>query len=204
MNLFKFSRAFFSLSRWLVRWVVVSACSRWERSRRGAGQVISWHCSSAVVLGLVAGELPSQRHFSLSSSFIWQLRQKNHNKIRGFVVSEIEDGSLLNDERDTGWGPKWSSGPFENHPTEFSQSCGESGGTCPGRWRCLRKRISGKTLQNQRQFLRFHSFSTFQALKSLSDSLKTQPEYSCSEGEQEVNRKKNRYKDILPCKSGYS
>ena len=41
----------------------------------------------------------------------------------------------------------------------------------------------------------------FQALKSFSDSLKTQSDYSCSEGEKEVNRKKNRYKDILPCKS---
>ena len=50
----------------------------------------------------------------------------------------------------------------------------------------------------------FIHFDIFQALKSLSDSLKTQPEYSCSEGEQEVNRKKNRYKDILPCKSSYS
>ena len=40
----------------------------------------------------------------------------------------------------------------------------------------------------------------FQALKSLSESLRNQSEYSCSQGEQEVNRKKNRYKDILPCK----
>lgn len=38
----------------------------------------------------------------------------------------------------------------------------------------------------------------FQALKSLSESLRSQSEYSCSEGEKEVNRKKNRYKDILP------
>ncbi len=40
----------------------------------------------------------------------------------------------------------------------------------------------------------------FQSLKSFSDSLKTQAEFSSSEGEKEVNRKKNRYKDILPCK----
>ena len=38
----------------------------------------------------------------------------------------------------------------------------------------------------------------FQELKSFSDQLKTFPEYSCSQGEMEVNRKKNRYKDILP------
>jgi len=38
----------------------------------------------------------------------------------------------------------------------------------------------------------------FLALKSLSESLRNQSEYSCSQGEQEVNRKKNRYKDILP------
>lgn len=37
-----------------------------------------------------------------------------------------------------------------------------------------------------------------QQLKSFSDSLKTQPDFSCKEGELEVNRKKNRYKDILP------
>lgn len=41
----------------------------------------------------------------------------------------------------------------------------------------------------------------FQALKSFSESLRSQTEYSCGEGEKEVNRKKNRYKDILPCKS---
>jgi protein tyrosine phosphatase len=38
----------------------------------------------------------------------------------------------------------------------------------------------------------------FQELKSFSDHLKTLPEYSSGEGELEVNRKKNRYKDILP------
>ena len=38
----------------------------------------------------------------------------------------------------------------------------------------------------------------FQRLKAFSDSLKQQAEFSCSEGEMEVNRKKNRYKDILP------
>lgn len=32
-----------------------------------------------------------------------------------------------------------------------------------------------------------------------SDKLKSQAEFSSSEGEKEVNRKKNRYKDILPC-----
>ena len=36
------------------------------------------------------------------------------------------------------------------------------------------------------------------ALKGFSDELKTQEEYSSSEGDKEVNRKKNRYKDILP------
>lgn len=38
----------------------------------------------------------------------------------------------------------------------------------------------------------------FQALKGFSDDLKTQEEFSSSEGDKEVNRKKNRYKDILP------
>lgn len=41
-------------------------------------------------------------------------------------------------------------------------------------------------------------YSPPQQLKSQSDALRTQPEFSCSEGELEVNRKKNRYKDILP------
>ena len=38
----------------------------------------------------------------------------------------------------------------------------------------------------------------FQELKSFSDHLRTQPDFGCGEGELEVNRKKNRYKDILP------
>ena len=38
----------------------------------------------------------------------------------------------------------------------------------------------------------------FQELKSFSDHLRTEPEHGCGEGELEVNRKKNRYKDILP------
>jgi len=40
----------------------------------------------------------------------------------------------------------------------------------------------------------------FQELKLLSESLKGMPMYLCKEGEKEVNRRKNRYKDILPCK----
>ena len=40
----------------------------------------------------------------------------------------------------------------------------------------------------------------FQELKILSESLKGIQLYSCKEGEKEVNRRKNRYKDILPCK----
>jgi len=39
----------------------------------------------------------------------------------------------------------------------------------------------------------------FQELKLLGESLKGMPMYSCSQGEKEVNRRKNRYKDILPC-----
>ena len=39
----------------------------------------------------------------------------------------------------------------------------------------------------------------FQELKLMSESLKGLPMYSCNEGEKEVNRRKNRYKDILPC-----
>lgn len=38
----------------------------------------------------------------------------------------------------------------------------------------------------------------FQELKLLSESLKGLSMYSCKEGEKEVNRRKNRYKDILP------
>ncbi|XP_076042974.1 uncharacterized protein LOC143026451 isoform X4 [Oratosquilla oratoria] len=38
----------------------------------------------------------------------------------------------------------------------------------------------------------------FQELKILTESLKGLAEYSCLEGEKEVNRRKNRYKDILP------
>lgn len=43
----------------------------------------------------------------------------------------------------------------------------------------------------------------FQELKLLSESLKGLSVYSCKEGEKEVNRRKNRYKDILPCKQIY-
>ena len=43
----------------------------------------------------------------------------------------------------------------------------------------------------------------FQALKAFSDGLKGQADFSSSEGEKEVNRKKNRYKDILPCKKKF-
>ena len=43
-------------------------------------------------------------------------------------------------------------------------------------------------------------FFLVQALKAFSDGLKGQTDFSASEGEKEVNRKKNRYKDILPCK----
>ncbi|CAN7989109.1 unnamed protein product [Ixodes hexagonus] len=38
----------------------------------------------------------------------------------------------------------------------------------------------------------------FQSLKELTERLKHDPEYACTEGQKEVNRKKNRYKDILP------
>lgn len=38
----------------------------------------------------------------------------------------------------------------------------------------------------------------FQDLKLLTESLKGRPEYCCLEGEKDVNRRKNRYKDILP------
>lgn len=38
----------------------------------------------------------------------------------------------------------------------------------------------------------------FQSLKELTERLKLDPEYACAEGQKEVNRKKNRYKDILP------
>lgn len=38
----------------------------------------------------------------------------------------------------------------------------------------------------------------FQKLKALTDKLKQDPEFSCKYGAQEINRCKNRYKDILP------
>lgn len=38
----------------------------------------------------------------------------------------------------------------------------------------------------------------FQSLKELTESLRHDPEYACSEGLKDVNRRKNRYKDILP------
>ncbi|XP_067119386.1 tyrosine-protein phosphatase non-receptor type 12-like [Centruroides vittatus] len=38
----------------------------------------------------------------------------------------------------------------------------------------------------------------FQQLKALTDKLKQDPEFSCKHGAQEINRCKNRYKDILP------
>lgn len=38
----------------------------------------------------------------------------------------------------------------------------------------------------------------FLSLKELTEKLKKDPEYSCSEGLKDVNRRKNRYKDILP------
>ena len=41
----------------------------------------------------------------------------------------------------------------------------------------------------------------FQELKLLGESLKGLPSHSCKEGEKEVNRRKNRYKDILPCET---
>ena len=44
----------------------------------------------------------------------------------------------------------------------------------------------------------------FQSLKAFSDGLKQQADFSCKEGEKDVNRKKNRYKDILPCESYFS
>ena len=40
-----------------------------------------------------------------------------------------------------------------------------------------------------------------QELKELTSRLKRDPKYSTSQGEREINRPKNRYKDILPCKS---
>ena len=39
-------------------------------------------------------------------------------------------------------------------------------------------------------------------LKELTESLKSDPTYPMNEGQSDVNRKKNRYKDILPCMTG--
>lgn len=38
----------------------------------------------------------------------------------------------------------------------------------------------------------------FQSLKELTESLRRNADFQCSEGLKEVNRRKNRYKDILP------
>lgn len=40
----------------------------------------------------------------------------------------------------------------------------------------------------------------FQSLKELTETLKKDPYYACSKGLEDVNIRKNRYKDILPCK----
>ena len=40
----------------------------------------------------------------------------------------------------------------------------------------------------------------FQALKQQSTRYKTEKTFSTAEGENEINIRKNRYKDILPCK----
>ncbi|XP_054280017.1 uncharacterized protein LOC128998066 isoform X2 [Macrosteles quadrilineatus] len=53
------------------------------------------------------------------------------------------------------------------------------------------------TLENQRNPEKSYE-AEFQELKLFSESIKGTKQYSCSEGEKEVNRKKNRYKDILP------
>ena len=39
----------------------------------------------------------------------------------------------------------------------------------------------------------------FQTLKELTETLKSDPNCASDEGENDVNRRKNRYKDILPC-----
>lgn len=44
----------------------------------------------------------------------------------------------------------------------------------------------------------------FASLKELTESLKCDRDYSVSEGLKDVNRRKNRYKDILPCESSVS
>jgi tyrosine-protein phosphatase non-receptor type 12/18/22 len=43
----------------------------------------------------------------------------------------------------------------------------------------------------------------FQALKELTESLKTDPNCGSNEGENDVNKRKNRYKDILPCNQSF-
>ena len=39
----------------------------------------------------------------------------------------------------------------------------------------------------------------FHTLKDLTEQLKSDPNCASDEGENDVNRRKNRYKDILPC-----
>ena len=49
------------------------------------------------------------------------------------------------------------------------------------------------------QFVVNAYFIGLQELKDITESLKSKPGFECSEGEKDVNRRKNRYKDILPC-----
>ena len=42
------------------------------------------------------------------------------------------------------------------------------------------------------------NYFIFQALKAYSEDLKSKDDFSCSEGDSDANKKKNRYKDILP------
>ena len=59
------------------------------------------------------------------------------------------------------------------------------------------------TLENQRKCPNGEQdlyAQEFQSLKELTESLKHDSYYSCSHGLMDVNRRKNRYKDILPCK----
>jgi protein tyrosine phosphatase len=60
-----------------------------------------------------------------------------------------------------------------------------------------------ETLESRRRFNQDDDLyqQEFQSLKELTETLKRDEDFLCGQGLEDVNRKKNRYKDILPCKS---
>lgn len=58
-----------------------------------------------------------------------------------------------------------------------------------------------ESLEYERKTCDDHTYHReFHSLKELTEALKTDEYCTCDEGFKDVNRRKNRYKDILPCK----